>query len=152
MQHKKVLTKVKRVIKEIYILKEREYSVPEFVALFNVERRTIQRDLNDIRKIGFNLELTKRGTYRIYKEISEVEIKDEIVKAQEKKYREKQIVKSKDDEFKWFNVFTKDTAYLRQDKGQKWFYYIKDVAGQIKYMSEKFDTRQKAKIDLRLAL
>ena len=152
MQHKKILTKVKRVIKEIYILKEREYSIREFVALFQVDKRTIERDLKDIRSLGFNIEFCKQGTYRIFKEIDEVAKNDEIMKFNEKKYREKQIVRVRQKEDTYFNAITKDTAMLKQDGGGYFFYFIKDSLNQIKYMSDKFATRSQAIKDLKLAL
>ena len=152
MQHKKILTKVKRVIKEIYILKEREYSIREFVALFQVDKRTIERDLKDIRSLGFNIEFCKQGTYRIFKEIDEVAKNDEIMKFNEKKYREKQIVRVRQKEDTYFNAITKDTAMLKQDSGGNFFYFIKDSLNQIKYMSDKFATRSQAIKDLKLAL
>ena len=152
MQHKKILTKVKRVIKEIYILKEREYSIREFVALFQVDKRTIERDLKDIRSLGFNIEFCKQGTYRIFKEIDKVKKNDEIMKFNEKKYREKQIVRVRQKEDTYFNAITKDTAMLKQDSGGNFFYFIKDSLNQIKYMSDKFATRSQAIKDLKLAL
>lgn len=152
MQHKKILTKVKRVIKEIYILKEREYSIRKFVALFKVNKRTIERDLKDIKSLGFNIEFCKQGTYRIFKEIDEVAKNDEIMKFNEKKYREKQIVRVRQKEDTYFNAITKDTAMLKQDGGGNFFYFIKDSLNQIKYMSDKFATRSQAIKDLKLAL
>lgn len=62
---------MKQIVRQLDILRElqaRRYgvSVRELVDEYNVDRRTIQRDLQDLREIGFLLNATRRPDQRIY--------------------------------------------------------------------------------------
>lgn len=62
---------MKQIVRQLDILRElqaRRYgvSVRELVDEYNVDRRTIQRDLQDLREIGFLLNAKRRADQRIY--------------------------------------------------------------------------------------
>ncbi|MBQ4178430.1 MAG: HTH domain-containing protein, partial [Elusimicrobia bacterium] len=55
------ITKVKRIIKEIYLLKKTKHTVRDLADLFNTSVRTIQRDIKDIESLEIGeLEKEKR--------------------------------------------------------------------------------------------
>ena len=62
---------MKQIVRQLDILRElqaRRYgvSVREWVDEYNVDRRTIQRDLGDLREAGFILNEKRRADQRIY--------------------------------------------------------------------------------------
>lgn len=137
------ITKVKRIIKEIYLLKNKNHTTRDFAEMFNLSYRTIQRDIKDIESLGIG-ELEKKK--RVYK----------FVDNSKPKIRVKHTIKPKEEkpvkEESFYSEITKNSGILKKDKADMWFYYIKDSNNKIVYVSDKFETKGKAKADLELAI
>lgn len=136
------ITKVKRVIKEIYLLKKEKHTVKDLADLFKTSVRTIQRDIKDIESLGIG-ELEKKK--RVYKFVDNSKPKTRVkhtITKQEKMVKE---------EF-FYSEITKNSGILKKDKADMWFYYIKNSNNKIVYVSDKFETKGKAKADLQLAI
>lgn len=136
------ITKVKRVIKEIYLLKKEKHTVKDLADLFKTSVRTIQRDIKDIESLGIG-ELEKKK--RVYKFVDNSKPKTRVkhtIAKQEKLVKE---------EF-FYSEITKNSGILKKDKADMWFYYIKNSNNKIVYVSDKFETKGKAKADLQLAI
>lgn len=136
------ITKVKRIIKEIYLLKNRNHTIRDFAEMFNLSYRTIQRDIKDIESLGIG-ELEKKK--RVYKFVDNSKPKTRVkhtITKQEKTVKEEL----------FYSEITKNSGILKKDKADMWFYYIKDSNNKIVYVSDKFETKGKAKADLQLAI
>ena len=72
------------------------------------------------------------------------------------KIRVKHTIKPKEEkpvkEESFYSEITKNSGILKKDKADMWFYYIKDSNNKIVYVSDKFETKGKAKADLELAI
>lgn len=143
--YKKVITKVKRLVKEIYLLNETKYTVKDLAELFNVSVRTIQRDLKDIESLRICELKKEKRNYNLFvkKPVNKIKIKSMITKEEKK-------LKTKEEIF--YSEITKNSGIIRKDKADNYFYYIKNPNNQIIYISDKFDNKTKAKNDLILAL
>lgn len=142
-----VINKVKRVIKEICLLNQTKHTARDLAKLLNTSVRTIQRDLKDIESLEiYELKKMKRD-YKLLnnktKLITKVKVKSTITKKEEKE-------KEKEEFF--YSEITKNSGILKKDKADMWFYYIKDSNNKITYVSDKFETKGKAKKDLELAI
>ena len=137
------ITKVKRIIKEIYLLKKTKHTVRDLADLFNTSVRTIQRDIKDIEILEIG-ELEKEK--RVYKFVDNSKPKTRV-KYTIKPKEEKPV---KEDFF--YSEITKNSGILKKDKADMYFYYIKDSNNKIVYVSDKFETKGKAKADLQLAI
>ena len=136
------ITKVKRIIKEIYLLKNRNHTTRDFAEMFNLSYRTIQRDIKDIESLGIG-ELEKKK--RVYKFVDNSKPKTRVkhtITKQEKLIKEEI----------FYSEITKNSGILKKDKADMWFYYIKNSNNKILYVSDKFETKGKAKADLQLAI
>ena len=153
MQHKQqIITKVKRLVKEIYLLKETKVTVKQLALEFKTTVRTIQRDLKDIKSIGLvivkqhkNYEIPVDPTMQKYRE-QEIKRKEKPIKAK----NEDKIAEVK--ETKYVSEITNNIGIIKKDKADNWFYYIKNQDNKITYISDNFQSRAKAKADLKLAL
>lgn len=136
------ITKVKRIIKEIYLLKNKNHTTRDFAEMFNLSYRTIQRDIKDIESLGIG-ELKKgKGDYKFVDNSKpKIRVKHTVTK-QEKPVKEES----------FYSEITKNSGILKKDKADMWFYYIKDSNNKIVYISDKFETKGKAKADLELAI
>lgn len=137
------ITKVKRIIKEIYLLKKTKHTVRDLADLFNTSVRTIQRDIKDIESLEIG-ELEKEK--RVYKFVDNSKPKTRV-KYTIKPKEEKPV---KEDFF--YSEITKNSGILKKDKADMYFYYIKDSNNKIVYVSDKFETKSKAKADLELTI
>lgn len=136
------ITKVKRIIKEIYLLKNRNHTIRDFAEMFNLSYRTIQRDIKDIESLGIgNIQKKKRAYNFVTKDKPKIRVKHTITK-EEKPVKEEL----------FYSEITKNSGILKKDKADMWFYYIKDSNNKIVYVSDKFETKGKAKADLQLAI
>lgn len=141
-----VITKVKRVIKEIYLLKEEKHTTRDLAELFNVSYKTIQRDIKDIESLGIGkLEKEKR----VYKFVDTLKPKAKVKSTITITKDEKNITTK---EKTFYSEITKNSGIIKKDKADNYFYYIKNTNNQIIYISDKFDNKAKAKNDLMLAL
>lgn len=137
------MTKVKRIIKEIYLLKNKNHTTRDFAEMFNLSYRTIQRDIKDIESLGIgNIQKKKRAYNFVTKDKPKTIVKHTITK------EEKPVTK----EELFYSEITKNSGILKKDKADMWFYYIKDSNNKIVYVSDKFETKGKAKADLQLAI
>lgn len=152
MQHTQIFTKVKRMLQEIVLMQKKPYSVKQLAQMYKVNKRSIQRDLQDIREIGkdieLNLEFVKDGCYKVVFHIPKAEVR--YIQIKEEAEGKKEIVKK--EEYSYFNSRTKNTAIIKQDNAGKYFYYIKDLYNKTTYISDKFETLNLARKDLRLAI
>lgn len=141
------ITKVKRIIKEIYLLKKTKHTVRDLADLFNTSVRTIQRDIKDIESLGICELKKKKRVYNLLDKqtepINKIKIKSTITKEEKK-------IKVKEESF--YSEITKNSGIIKKDKADMWFYYIKDSNNKIVYVSDKFETKGKAKADLELAI
>ena len=137
------ITKVKRIIKEIYLLKKTKHTVRDLADLFNTSVRTIQRDIKDIESLEIG-ELEKEK--RVYKFVDNSKPKTRV-KYTIKPKEEKPV---KEDFF--YSEITKNSGILKKDKADMYFYYIKDSNNKIVYVSDIFETKSKAKADLELTI
>ena len=77
---KKMMTKVKRLVKEIYLLKQTENTVKDLAELFNISVKTIQRDLKDIESLKIcELKKVKRN-YKLFDKQNKRRFKSIITK------------------------------------------------------------------------
>lgn len=88
MKHKKIYSKVKRLVKEIYILRETNCSVRQLASEFKTTVRTIQRDLKDIKNIGFELVKQKRS-YEIPTDNTMQKFREQQIRKEEKPVKAK---------------------------------------------------------------
>lgn len=140
------ITKVKRIIKEIYLLKEEKHTIRDLAELFNVSYRTIQRDIKDIESLGIG-KLEKKK--RFYKFVDTLKPKVKVKSTTTITKDEKNITTK---EKTFYSEITKNSGIIKKDKADNYFYYIKNTNNQIIYISDKFDNKAKAKNDLMLAL
>ena len=137
------MTKVKRVIKEIYLLKKENHTTRELAELFNLSYRTIQRDIKDIENLGIGKLEKKKRVYKFLDNSKpKIRVKHTIKPKEEKPVKEES----------FYSEITKNSGILKKDKADMWFYYIKDSNNKIVYVSDKFETKGKAKADLELTI
>jgi len=141
-----VITKVKRVIKEIYLLKEEKHTTRDLAELFNVSYKTIQRDIKDIESLGIGKLEKEKRVYKFVDTLKpKVKVKSTITITKDEKN-----ITTKEETL--YSEITKNSGIIKKDKADNYFYYIKNTNNQIIYISDKFDNKAKAKNDLMLAL